>query len=179
MQKKKLIIIAIVVLAIIAIFGSYKYYQYNYVELLTDYYQLTYTSPIEKRGLFGQIEYTDPKFDFKRLPDYKDGNTAVRHLRSELRSSRSFYLEAYHKAAKRSTKDDVDKMTQMSEITAAKELIDKIDNSTYIVLAFSHPRSYDNEDFLKALKKYGMNMRKLTEFCTEHKLKATYYEVNL
>lgn len=179
MKKKTIITISIVILVIAAAIGGYKYYEYNYVELVADYYKTSVTMPIVKTGLYGDKQLSKPKFSFERMPDFRSDSNAVVYLRKDLQSTKKFYSDTYSQLLKEHPKDEMKQFTLLAKKEAASEKLQELDNSIYTVIAFYHPRSYDNEDVIKVIQKYGMDLTKLTEFCEKHNLKAYFYQVNI
>ena len=71
MKKKQYVILLAVVLILALAFCGYKYYTYYYQDVVTDYYGIEYTPPVERGvSLFGNVEYSQPQVKFKKLPKY-------------------------------------------------------------------------------------------------------------
>ena len=61
MKKKQYVILLAVVLILALAFCGYKYYTYYYQDVVTDYYGIEYTPPVERGvSLFGNVEYSQP-----------------------------------------------------------------------------------------------------------------------
>ena len=53
--------------------GSYYFYHYNYVEVVTDYYSLTYQQPHEEESFLGK-RYSNTKVDISSIKHNHNSN---------------------------------------------------------------------------------------------------------
>lgn len=174
---KTIITIAIIVLCVGGI-KLYKYYQYNYVELVTDYYEVTYTPPLEKDNYYGALQYSDPKFNIKKLGAYSSDSTALAERIRAYKEHHDFYLETYYKSSAKHPKTEADRMYQQTEMKAALNLLNENEESLVTLVSFTHHRSYKTENILPLIKKYGMDFKKIIDYCNKNDLRASYYQVN-
>lgn len=179
MNKKSFVVITCILVIIVTCILGYQYYEHNYVELVTDYYRMTYTLPIVKTDLYGKQDLTDQKVSFERMPAFKNDSTAIVYIRKDLVRTRSFYQKTYNQLLKEHPQKEMEKITYMAKKEAVSEKLQEFDGSQYTVIAFSHPRQYDSEEFLKAMKESGLDLDRLTKFCEDHHLKAEYYHIDL
>jgi len=66
-----------------------------------------------------------------------------------------------------------EKLEHAPKLQALREMLQE----QYIVVSFTHHRNYDSQDFLKFLKKNGINWKKMKEYCDQNDLSAKYYAV--
>jgi len=156
----------------------YKYYQYNYVELVTDYYEVTYTPPYEKGDYYGIRQYSDSKFNIKKLGAYPSDSAALAERTRAYKDNHDFYLETFNKSSARHPKTETDRMFQQTEMTTALNLLKENEESIVTLVSFTHHRSYKTNSILLLIKKYGMDFRKLIDYCNKNDLRASYYQVN-
>ena len=166
MKKKQYVILLAVVLILALAFCGYKYYTYYYQDVVTDYYGIEYTPPVERGvSLFGNVEYSQPQVKFKKLPKYLSDSSAISHKTAEVLSDRKFYVEEYKKEMGVVPKTDIEKVNQGASLQALKELLKK----QYFLISFSHHRKYDPEDFIRFVKKNGVDWDKMEQLAkTEH-----------
>lgn len=126
MKKKQYVILLAVVLILALAFCGYKYYTYYYQDVVTDYYGIEYTPPVERGvSLFGNVEYSQPQVKFKKLPKYLSDSSAISHKTAEVLSDRKFYVEEYKKEMGVVPKTDIEKVNQGASLQALKELLKK------------------------------------------------------
>lgn len=124
MKKKQYVILLAVVLILALAFCGYKYYTYYYQDVVTDYYGIEYTPPVERGvSLFGNVEYSQPQVKFKKLPKYLSDSSAISHKTAEVLSDRKFYVEEYKKEMGVVPKTDIEKVNQGASLQALKELL--------------------------------------------------------
>lgn len=157
-----------------AFVGGYFYYRYNCVELVTDYYGVTYTPPVERNtNFFGSVEYSEPKVEVENLPQYYNDSSAVSDKRKEFYKRKKNLLSEYVKEEKVVPKSQDEKLEHAPKLQALREMLQE----QYIVVSFTHHRNYDAKDFLKFLRKNGINWTKMKEFCDKNDLSSKYYVI--
>ena len=174
MKKKQYVILLAVVLILALAFCGYKYYTYYYQDVVTDYYGIEYTPPVERGvSLFGNVEYSQPQVKFKKLPKYLSDSSAISHKTAEVLSDRKFLVEEYKKEMGVVPKTDMEKICQGTRLQALKELLKK----QYFLISFSHHRKYDPEDFIRFVKKNGVDWDKMEQFCKQYGLDVKCYPI--
>jgi hypothetical protein len=173
-MKKKIFIALTIVILICALIGGYNYYRYNYVELVTDYYGITYTPPVKRNiNFFGSVEYSEPKVDVENLPQYYNDSSAVSDKRKEFYKRKKNFLSEYVKEEKVAPRSQDEKLEHAPKLQALREMLQE----QYIVVSFTHHRNYDAKDFLRFLRKNGINWTKMKEFCDKNDLSSKYYVI--
>lgn len=66
-----------------------------------------------------------------------------------------------------------EKMRQGARLQALKELLKK----QYFLISFSHHRKYDPEDFIRFVKKNGVDWDKMEQFCKKYGLDVKCYPI--
>lgn len=70
-------------------------------------------------------------------------------------------------------KTDMEKICQGTSLQALKELLKK----QYFLISFSHHRKYDPEDFIRFVKKNGVDWDKMEQFCKKYGLDVKCYPI--
>lgn len=173
-MKKKIFIAVIIVIVVCAFVGGYHHYRYNYVELVTDYYGITYTPPVERNiSFFGFVEYSEPKVEVENLPQYCNDSSAVNNKQKEFYERKKNLLSEFAKEEKIVPRTQDEKLEHAPKLQALREMLQE----QYIVVSFTHHRNYDAKDFLKFLRKNGINWTKMKEYCDKNDLSARYYAI--
>ena len=174
MKKKQYIILLAVVLILALAFCGFKYYTYYYKDVVTDYYGIKYTPPVERgESFFGTVEYSQPQVEFERLPNFVSDSSAIHHRTADILSSRKFLVEEYKKEMSAVPRTDEEKLDHRAKVQAMKEMFEE----QYFLISFSHHRNYDPEDFIRFIKKNGIDWDKMEQFCKKYGLEAKYYPI--
>lgn len=172
-MKKKIFIALTVVILICVLAGGYNY-RYNYIDLVTDYYGITYTPPVERyTNFFGSVEYSEPKVEVENLPQYDNDSSAVSVKKKEFYERKKYLLAEYVKEEKVAPRSQDEKLEHAPKLQALREMLQE----QYIVVSFTHNRNYDAKNFLKFLRKNGVNWTKMKEYCDKNDLSARYYAI--
>lgn len=173
-MKKKIFIALTVVILICALAGGYNYYRYNYIDLVTDYYGITYTPPVERyTNFFGSVEYSEPKVEVENLPQYDNDSSAVSVKKKGFYERKKYLLAEYVKEEKVAPRPQDEKFEHAPKLQALREMLQE----QYIVVSFTHHRNYDAKDFLRFLRKNGINWTNMKEYCDKNDLSARYYAI--
>lgn len=153
-MKKKIFIALTIVILLCVLAGGYNYYRYNYIDLVTDYYGITYTPPVERyTNFFGSVEYSEPQVEVENLPQYDNDSSAVSVKKKEFYERKKYQLAEYVKEEKLAPRSQDEKLEHAPKLQALREMLQE----QYIVVSFTHHRNYDAKDFLKFLRKNGIN----------------------
>jgi hypothetical protein len=117
--------------------------------------------------------HMSPQVKFKKLPKYLSDSSAISHKTAEVLSDRKFYVEEYKKEMGVVPKTDMEKIRQGTSLQALKELLKK----QYFLISFSHHRKYDPEDFIRFVKKNGVDWDKMEQFCKKYGLDVKCYPI--
>ena len=107
------------------------------------------------------------------LQKYLCDSSAISHTTAEVLSDRKFYVEEYKKEMGVVPKTDIEKVNQGASLQALKELLKK----QYFLISFSHHRKYDPEDFIRFVKKNGVDWDKMEQFCKKYGLDVKCYPI--
>ncbi len=169
-MSKKIIIPIIIAIVVIA-FGSIRYYNYNYVETVTDYARITYTPP-HKQWINGAVGYTEPKTEIEYLGDYTSDSAAISFEQDHRTRSYNRTLNELDKISKQTPKDDIAKFVRETQIYTLTGLL----NVQSIVVSVTHTRNFDQSK-INELVKIWNDPTKVEEFNNKYKLSVKLYPV--
>lgn len=118
-MKKKIFIALTIVILLCVLAGGYNYYRYNYIDLVTDYYGITYTPPVERyTNFFGSVEYSEPKVEVENLPQYDNDSSAVSVKKKEFYERKKYLLAEYVKEEKVAPRSQDEKLEHAPKLQA-------------------------------------------------------------
>ncbi len=175
-MKKKGIITASIVIAALALAGCGWWYHHNYVEVVTDYYLIRYTPPVEREYSYDYLNtYSDPKTEIEKLQEYENEDVAIRRERDEFEDFKNRLIEQIEKFGKeveqKDTRDPNERMKVEAQLQAYRELLAE----ERFLMTISHIRKFNEEDVLQFIKDYGLNCEEAQKFMKENKIEVSSY----
>lgn len=171
MSKKILISIIAGVSLIVILGGCGYYYYYYYVETVDNYVLIKYTPPQPRESIFGGLEYTDPKFEFKILEDYPDDETAIREQSEEAKQSYIWLLEEYKQEIEHP--EDDDPSMHSARINAIISLLDE----ERILVRTTHIRKFSADEALDMIGKHWAD-KSLEDYAKSNKIELAIYPIS-
>ena len=174
--KYVLLLLAAIIIGA-SIYGV-RYYYYNYVEQVSDYYLISIELPRIEEWAFGK-EKTDGKIEIKKLPEYANDSTAIV---SETKKSEEFdeYLikeiEKHLQKQKEVEQDFIEYNRERVHVNANTELLEQ----SRILMRFSHIRKFDKDQFEKIknlIIKNGVFSEEVRRYMDKSKIDAEFYTI--
>lgn len=159
-MKHKAIIIILAIVLCAGGFAGWKYYQYNYVEEVTDYYRIEYQPPVAQT-YYGITTYTKPEIKIEQQREYESEDAAYDDISKWVAGKKGNLPDMMVKEM-----EGKDEMQSKIIQQAFQEMMEK----EYILMIFTHTRDYDASEYIEKVKEYGINSDKLKDYIEEHHL---------
>ncbi|MDY6249532.1 MAG: hypothetical protein SPL64_00300 [Bacteroidaceae bacterium] len=167
-MKKFILPASILFVIILAASGAYFYY-YNYVQVVTDYYRVTYDPPHEKPSYFGK-RYTDPKIEIGKVEYATDSIAIVKEKQWAKGRFEGYSKQLEEETAKPIPNDKTKRLEHLMEHEVLSELM----QIEYTLIIISHTRDYNAEDVIKIIKDKGLNWREIEEYQRKHNVNIKF-----
>lgn len=155
-----------IIFVIILIVGGVYYYYHNYVQVVTEYYRITYTPAQKISGSFGGYHYSNPKTEIDKL-SFPSDSIAIEKENSEAKRSFKAYSSKFEEILRSpEPTDEIERITFSARVEAYKELL----TMRYWLIISKHTRNFNAEDIFNFIKQKGFNKKELERYAENNKI---------
>lgn len=163
----------IICVFIVAAIGSGWYYYHNHIKTVNDYILIKIIPPQKKESLFGGYEYSKPKFEFEKLPNYANDDMAVAAQKIDLNDEKEYYMEEL-----RHEQNLADSSGRLSyEATVRMQICKEVMEQRRILVRVTHIRDFSSEEALKIIQEHWAD-KTLEKFIKDKDLDFAIYNID-
>lgn len=160
-MKVRIISFAVAFVALCA-FGLYKWHQYNYVDLITEYYTVETILPCEEDYTYAQQMGVETKtaIQIPRKNEYQSDEEAMKSEQEYANSIRSIYRA-----------DAINKMRNVGDrYDFIFRYLKQKSGAIYNVIKISHTRKTDLTELWNIIKEYGLVYNNWRDYCEKNNI---------